>query len=248
MSRVKELYQDWEHGTDSMPKTPVRLAAIQRKLKQLGIYREMKVLDFGCGNASLSRYIPECDYHGFDLSHKNVKSANNPKVIQADYENGLPYADDSFDLVMMIDVIEHCFITCFALEEALRVTKPNGFLMLTTPNLASIYNRVFLMLGTMPVGPEVSERKNYGTLLPFPGQPAGHIRVMTTGALQAMSIDCGWNIYDIDSYGLAVQRHKLGWLYRIIDALLPHSMACNQLLTLLKGGKEYEVQKKASGD
>jgi SAM-dependent methyltransferase len=49
----------------------------------------------------------------------------------------LPYADASFDLVVSMDVVEHLPDPVPWLREALRVLRPQGTLMLTTPNYAS---------------------------------------------------------------------------------------------------------------
>jgi SAM-dependent methyltransferase len=49
-----------------------------------------------------------------------------------------PYPDDTFDGVLLMEVLEHFTgDPMFALAELNRVMKPGGFLFLTTPNLAS---------------------------------------------------------------------------------------------------------------
>jgi SAM-dependent methyltransferase len=49
-----------------------------------------------------------------------------------------PYADDSFDGAILMEVLEHFKVDpMFALSELNRILKPGGFLLLTTPNLAS---------------------------------------------------------------------------------------------------------------
>jgi SAM-dependent methyltransferase len=49
----------------------------------------------------------------------------------------LPYANDRFDLVVSMDVVEHLDDPEPWVRELFRVTKPDGMLFLTTPNYAS---------------------------------------------------------------------------------------------------------------
>jgi SAM-dependent methyltransferase len=50
----------------------------------------------------------------------------------------VPYPDETFDGVLLMEVLEHFTgDPMYALGELNRVTKPGGFLLLTTPNLAS---------------------------------------------------------------------------------------------------------------
>ena len=93
---------------------------------------------------------------------------------------GLPFAAESADVVIMSELIEHLVDTDSALDEALRVLKPGGSLLLSTPNLAAWYNRGLVALGVQPIFSEVSLRGVFGR----PGsQVAGHLHLFTRRAL-----------------------------------------------------------------
>jgi len=57
-------------------------------------------------------------------------------LIQGDAQN-LPFADDSFDVVVSCETIEHLPDVKSAVREMHRVTRPGGKLLLTTPNYAN---------------------------------------------------------------------------------------------------------------
>ena len=98
----------------------------------------------------------------------------------AGLDTGLPVRSASVDVVIMSEVIEHLVDTDSAIEEAHRVLKPGGSLLLSTPNLAAWYNRALLAVGVQPVFSEVSMRSVFGR----PGsQVAGHLRMFTRRAL-----------------------------------------------------------------
>jgi SAM-dependent methyltransferase len=93
------------------------------------------------------------------------------------------FPEGAFDLVLLIDVIEHLYDPDRVLDEVRAVLKPSGVLALVTPNLASWLNRLLLVGGYMPLDTEVSTRRIFGRPGPRDGPPAGHIRVFTLRAL-----------------------------------------------------------------
>jgi SAM-dependent methyltransferase len=59
-----------------------------------------------------------------------------------------PYSDGEFDLVIFAEIIEHLLNdSCKVLREIKRVLKPNGVLILTTPNVARLENITRLISG-----------------------------------------------------------------------------------------------------
>lgn len=110
-------------------------------------------LDYGCGDAA--RYgatltAEGVDYRGFDISPAAVAAAQARKVqaqaLTADGRTTLP--DDSCDVALCFEVLEHLLEPPRALAEILRVLKPGGIALLSVPNAAQWTNRLeFLLTG-----------------------------------------------------------------------------------------------------
>ncbi len=98
----------------------------------------------------------------------------------------LPFDRDSFDVVYLAEVIEHLIRPDQALREIKRVLRPGGHLIVSTPNLACLPNRILLALGLQPLFSEVSEEIVLGRgarALGQNGSPVGHLRLYTRRGL-----------------------------------------------------------------
>jgi SAM-dependent methyltransferase len=104
------------------------------------------VLDIGCNRGSIEalfhRNYPEIAdvtrVEGIDVSAAAIAQANElglPNCNFGVYDGSvLPYPDECFDLVIMVEVIEHVLEKEQLLAEIRRTLRPGGKLFLTTPN------------------------------------------------------------------------------------------------------------------
>lgn len=97
--------------------------------------------------AELGRPVVAVDLHPFRLT--GLLKRHKLQVVSSDVERTrLPFADASFDCVLLNEMFEHLRIDPqFALSEANRVLKPGGRLMLTTPNLYFIKTVLRFLIG-----------------------------------------------------------------------------------------------------
>jgi SAM-dependent methyltransferase len=77
------------------------------------------------------------------------RSGGTPAV-RADLSKPLPLRDRSLDGVFAGEIIEHLFDPLRFLGECRRVLVPGGVLVVTTPNLATLQDRIRLVLGRSP--------------------------------------------------------------------------------------------------
>jgi len=106
-----------------------------------------RILDAGCGNGKNMLVRDDCSFKGIDISDELVRIAREKRL---DVDTGdvrqLPYEDASFDAVISIAVIHHIYEKSDrikAINEALRVTKPGGRVMLVVWSVSAYKPRRF---------------------------------------------------------------------------------------------------------
>ncbi len=90
-----------------------------------------KVLDIGCGNKPYRHMIVCDDYIGLEVDTPQNRLSKSADV----YYDGesLPFETHTFDSIISTQVLEHVFEPEIFLEEAHKVLKDDGFLLLTVP-------------------------------------------------------------------------------------------------------------------
>ena len=181
-------------------KTPREYGELEdRHRKVLEIFSKYefeRILDVGCGDGNFSMLIGEAckakEVYGIEISEKGVEMArkNGVKCYRLDVdEEDFPFEENFFDAVTALELIEHLFDPDHFLEEVYRVLKPKGIFVLSTPNLASIHNRVALLFGYQPFPIGVSIRLNIGRAYEPDSEHAqslDHIRVFTLRSLKEL--------------------------------------------------------------
>ena len=104
--------------------------------------RGSRLLEVGSGMGHLVGQLEDTfQTHGMDLNHwavKQSKSVIKTSTLETASAQELPYADGSFNVVIIKHIVEHLPDPAKALKEIGRVTEPGGTLILATPNLGSL--------------------------------------------------------------------------------------------------------------
>ena len=113
--------------------------AIEKRLQVLFKHlslRNRRVLDLGCGNGSYTQEMAERAHSviGVDAELSNLTSFVAPIPRLLAFGEKLPFPSSTFDVVTMIEVLEHTTDDHAVLAECHRVLRPGGHLALFVPN------------------------------------------------------------------------------------------------------------------
>ena len=117
-----------------------------------------RLLDIGCANGNLSlRYAEKSGISvkhifGVEFDPDSAQRAQSRfKVSMVDMETErLPFAPESFDLVVCNQILEHVKNVKHFMSEVDQVTKAYGYVLISVPNLAAFHNRFALLFGRQP--------------------------------------------------------------------------------------------------
>lgn len=161
------------------------------------------ILDCACGRGfylNMIRYVSDCALVGLELDWPVIEKAkrnvghlprlmlNNANIYQ------LPYPDNTFDAVILSEILEHIERDVDALREVYRVLKPGGVVAITVPNA----NYPFLW---DPINKtlETVFHTHIGSG-PLAGIWANHVRLYTAEQLRTSVLKAGFQVEEERSF------------------------------------------------
>ena len=170
-----------------------------------GIPNKQKIADIGSfTGVGCAQYL-ELDgveeVHAFDASQEALKRAG-ARGLKTDRwtigKDPCPVQDRSFDLVVASDIIEHLIDTDRFLKDIQGMIKPEGHIIITTPNLGWWLNRLRLLSGKVPWSfPGVSSTVQKDLMIDL-----NHIRINLTDEWSHLFRHHGFRIEKILGYRL----------------------------------------------
>ena len=155
--------------------------------------RGSRVLDLGCGTGELLAHLRDargCSGYGVEIADANVLACTQRgvNVIQLNLEEGLAmFEDQSFDVVLQLDTMQHLRNTERMLRETARVGRVG---IVSFPNFAHWANRLRVVSGRMPVT----------KALPYEWYDTPNIRVGTYADFEVLARKEGFRV--LDSFGI----------------------------------------------
>ena len=151
------------------------------------------VLDLGCGDGALLAWLQQhrgCTGYGVEISDANLLACarRGVDVLQLNLDEGLNiFADNSFDVVLQIDTLQHLRNAETMLRETVRVGRMG---IVAFPNFAYWPNRLSILRGRMPVNKR----------LPYEWYNTPNIRVGTYADFGLLAARNGLQV--ADAFGL----------------------------------------------
>jgi len=99
-------------------------------------------LDLSAGDGLSSRLLAERGWRVVSTEYRTRK----PGWVAVNLNHDLPFRPASFDLVTMLEVIEHLADIPHALGEIARVMRPGAVAIITTPNRLNVSSRIHYLL------------------------------------------------------------------------------------------------------
>jgi SAM-dependent methyltransferase len=154
---IVELYRNYFTHTDGSSEPEPSPARLARQFAELRALIESdrvntdssavaRVLDVGCGDGKLIRFLLSLgiEAEGMDFDPQAVAAARSRGLsVTCGTLDEQSYPAACFDAVTMDNSIEHLLDPLATLREIVRILKPNGRLIVATPNADSLGHRLF---------------------------------------------------------------------------------------------------------
>lgn len=165
-----------------------RWGSISRIIEKIG--SRQKVLDVGCSEGYLARLLPSNDVWGVDINPRAARAAARHcrDVAVADLnflDDDRRLFDESFDVIVFADVLEHLVRPQWALEYFGRMLSAGGRIIVSLPNVALWRVRLNLLLGRFDYG-------EYGVL------DDTHLHLYTFKTARKLIEDSGYRVVGVE--------------------------------------------------
>ena len=149
-SNTREAYELLYRSPDHLAEYlgPGRIEFYDEVADYCAAYAHGNVIDLGCGSGHFLKALKSArvrgsyescnvSYYGIDFAHSAIELASKTVVdgvFKVASVYNVEYPDNSFDLVILMEVLEHIKKPKYAIREAARLCRPNSTIVITVPN------------------------------------------------------------------------------------------------------------------
>ena len=161
LALVQEFYEQHHHQNRdiSQAKDDKKKAAFfNEKLADFVRQRgtaELTGMDLGCRGGAMTRQLcPQIQWHGVDIDRNAIKLANKNGIpcCQMDITTAIDFREQSFDVVVLTEVLEHLPYPAISIREIRRILKLGGIFLGSVPLDYHLHRRWSVMRGNRLTG------------------------------------------------------------------------------------------------
>lgn len=186
------------------------------------------VLDIGAGRGDdlllVRNHNRSCELHAIEVNTECQQRLKEKGIIVHSLnieQDGFPFPNESVDVIIANQILEHVKEIFWVLHEGTRVLRVGGHFIIGVPNLASLHNRLLLLVGKQPTCIQ---------------NHSAHVRGYTKSDLLRFLQECFPNGYRLRKYGGSNFYPFPPFLAKPLASLFP-SMAWGIFLLLRKERK-----------
>ncbi len=103
-------------------------------IKRIKVSSDAKILEVGCSSCINLKEFPTKEKYGIDISKEAVEraKAQGIKAVQGDVTKELPFEENTFDLILALDIIEHIDNDKELIKNLTKLLKKDGKLVINT--------------------------------------------------------------------------------------------------------------------
>ena len=120
-----------------------------KNLLPLNIYtKKIRFLDIGCGHGSVTEKLIELGHtgYGMELSTYALETLKAKGFNTIKHDIQTPFAlNDEFEIVFILDVLEHVFDPLGLLQEAIKLTSKDGIIIVSVPLYFDLLDRLKIL-------------------------------------------------------------------------------------------------------
>lgn len=149
-------------------------------------------LDLGCNQGHFLRLLLKrhkvraVGFDDWDAAQKAPGSDDIWDYRKANLDRELPWPD-KVRFISALEVLEHMIDTDGFLKRAFDALEPGGWIVISTPNINSLRNRIMVPLGVYPAGMEYRTEVHHVRLYNVPTL-RGHLRMMGFGRIEMKGV------------------------------------------------------------